>query len=129
MSIGHIKVSVYVKDVGREVILGTSGLKHGLDRRLDVNSAITVKAGEILSNSIVINELTPEKSEADSSYVLIGAAMGDDGELQVVRSVVNRFSNKLETMDVLYAINAKKGTGCAQCAQGFKALLPIPRSV
>lgn len=101
-------VSVHVKDIDTDVVLATSGLKHSLDRRFDVNGAVVLKAGEILSNSIRINEMTAQKAEASESYVLIGAAKNDSGEMYVVRSVVNRFSNDLTSMDVLYAINAKK---------------------
>ena len=71
-------------------------------------SIATVKAGEIISNSIRINELTPQKEEADASYVLIGVAQSKNGELYIVRSVVNRFKSELVSMEVLYDINAKK---------------------
>lgn len=101
-------VSVYVKDIGKDVVLGTPGLKHSLDRRLGVNAPVVLKAGEIIENSIRINEMTAQKPEASESYVLIGAARNNSGELHVVRSVVNRFSNELSDMDILYAINAKK---------------------
>ena len=67
-----------------------------------------VNAGEIIRNSIKINQLAPRKSEIDESYILIGAAKDSNGELHIVRSVVNRVSNELTSMDVLYAINAKK---------------------
>lgn len=101
-------VSVYVKDMDSDVIIGRDGLKHSIDRRLDVNAPVILKAGEILSNSIRINEMTPKLDNASNSYVLIGAAENGDGEIYVVRSVVNRFKNELVSMDVLYAINAKK---------------------
>lgn len=101
-------VSVYVKDMDSDVIIGRDGLKHSIDRRLDVNAPVILKAGEILSNSIRINEMTPKLDNASNSYVLIGAAENGDGELYVVRSVVNRFKNELVSMNVLYAINAKK---------------------
>lgn len=101
-------VSVYVKDMDSDVIIGRDGLKHSIDRRLDVNAPVILKAGEILSNSIRINEMTPKLDNASNSYVLNGAAENGDGELYVVRSVVNRFKNELVSMDVLYAINAKK---------------------
>lgn len=101
-------VSVHVKDIGKDVVLGTPGLKHSLDRRLGVNAPVVLKAGEIIENSIRINEMTAQKLEASESYVLIGAARNNSGELYVVRSVVNRFSNELSDMDILYAINAKK---------------------
>jgi len=101
-------VSVYVEDIGKNVVLGTPGLKHSLDRRLGVNAPVVLKAGEIIANSIRINEMTAQKTEASESYALIGAARNNSGELYVVRSVVNRFSNELSDMDILYAINAKK---------------------
>ena len=40
--------------------------------------------------------------------MLIGAARNAKNEMYVVRSVVNRFTHNLVSMDVLYAINAKK---------------------
>ena len=101
-------VTVHVKDIGTDVILSTGGLKHGLDRRFEENAIVTLEAGKILQNSVKINELTPSRREADSSYILIGAAKTESGNLYIVRSVVNRFSNQLVSMDVLYAINAKK---------------------
>lgn len=101
-------VSVHVKDIDTDVIIGRDGLKHSIDRRLDVNAPVILKAGEILRNSIRINEMTPKLDNASNSYVLIGAAENGDGEIYVVRSVVNRFKNELVSMDVLYAINAKK---------------------
>ena len=102
-------VSVYVKDIGRDVGIGRDGLKHSLDGgRMSVNAPILVKVGEIISNSIRINELTPREDRIDESYVLIGAAINADNDLYIVRSVVNRFTHKLVSLDVLYAINAKK---------------------
>lgn len=101
-------VSVHVNDIDTDVLLGTNGLKHSLDRRTDVNGKVVLRAGEILQNSILLNELTPQNEEVDSTYVLIGAATDDAGQFYVVRSVVNRHSSELATMDVLYAINAKK---------------------
>lgn len=69
---------------------------------------ITVKAGEIIKNSILINEITPRDNGAMEGYVLIGIAKASNGQIYIVRSVVNRFANELASMDVLYAINAKK---------------------
>ena len=106
-------VSVYVNDIDTDVILGTNGLKHSLDRRLSVNAPIILQAGAILKNSIQINELTPQKAEADRCYLLIGAATGEDGKLYIVRSVVNTFDHELTSMDVLYAMNAKRAEPAA----------------
>ena len=148
-------VSVHVDAVDADVPSGTDGLKHGLRRtediRTNLNAIVTLQAGEIIKNSIRINELIPSKQNASGSFVLIGTAKDGDGHLYIVRSVIDPF--KLGSMDVLYAINAKKGesaalnaprstvspllatslpfyrfhqrgSGCAQCAQGFKAPLP-----
>lgn len=113
-------VSVYVKDVKKEIILGTDGLKHSLDRRAETNAFITIKAGEILQNSIRINEITPQKKEAEAGYILIGAARNETNDLYIVRSVINRFSNELMSMDVLYAINAKKENRLRSMRPGFQ---------
>ena len=105
-------VSVHVDDIGADVILSTKGLRHGLRRvkntETEANYIVTLKAGEILANSIRINELTPSDNNATGSYVLIGTARNESGDLYIVRSIVNHFNNELASMDVLYAINAKK---------------------
>ena len=104
-------VSVHVDDIDTDVILSTKGLRHGLRRTQDPlnkpNYIVTVKAGEILKNSIRINEITPAEENVKSSYVLMGAARDANGTY-VVRFVVNHFDNNVMAMDVLYAVNAKK---------------------
>ena len=105
-------ISVRVDDINADVLLSTDGLKHGLRRtknpKSDANYIVTVKAGEIIKNSIKINEANPKKQSATGAYVLIGVASNTSGDMYVVRSVVNQFKNELASMDVLYAINAKK---------------------
>lgn len=105
-------VSVFVDDISTDVVIGTDGLKHSLNRGKDLQSHpvsfVTLKIGEILKNSIRINELTPSKESATSAYVLIGAAKSDSGDLYIVRSVVNGYSNEITSIDVLYAVNTKK---------------------
>ena len=113
-------VSVYVKDAGADVILSKAGLIHSLDRRFSQNAPVTVNAGEILANSVVINELVPKNEKASACYVLIGVAGREGGSVQIVESVVNRFSNELLSMDVLYSINAKqKGTAALDAPPVF----------
>lgn len=99
---------VRVADTGDEVILSAKGLRHGLDRRLNENAPVTLMAGEILQNSIRINELTPQHPDADGSYVLLGVGKTEQGTLYLVRSVVNKYGKELSSMDVLYAVSAKK---------------------
>lgn len=100
-------VTVHVNDVDSDVVLSTGGLRHSLDRRFAVNAPVVLNAGAILQNSIQINELSPEHPDAKGSYVLLGVAKNNIGELYIVRSVVNMFHSDLISMDVLYAINAK----------------------
>lgn len=102
-------VSVFVADIGEDVYLSKSGLRHSLDRRFAVNAPVIAEAGEILANSIQINELNP-RGEAHDTIVLIGAAEGANGEFYLVESVLNRQDMELETMEILYSMNAKKGT-------------------
>lgn len=102
---------VRVADTGDEVILSAKGLRHGLDRRFSVNAPVTLKAGEIIRNAIRINEFTPENAQVDASYALIGAAKNIKNEPYIVQFVVNRISNEVTDVDVLYAVNAKKEPG------------------
>ena len=102
---------VRVADTGDEVILSAKGLRHGLDRRFSVNAPVTLKAGEIIQNAVRINEFTPENAQVDASYALIGAAKNAKNEPYIVQFVVNRISNEVTDVDVLYAVNAKKEPG------------------
>ena len=74
-----------------------------------MNAPVVLSAGEILENSIRINELVPKKSTVDASYILIGAAKNKNNELYIAQFVVNRASNEVTSVDVLYAVNAKTG--------------------
>lgn len=99
---------VHVKDTDSYVKLGTDGLRHSLNRTKGFIYSVTENIGEILSNSIRINELLPKDANAKSTYVLIGTAQNKNGDLYLVRSIVNSYNNELASFDVLYAINTKK---------------------
>ena len=104
-------VSVRVNDIDTDVVLTTHGLRHGLRRKeqlIKANGIVTPMAGEIIQNSILVNELIPADDNASSAYVLMGIAQDTNGYLYIVRSVVNRFDKELVSMDTLYAVNAKK---------------------
>ena len=98
---------VHVKDTNTDVIVPKKGLVHGLDRRFESQVPVLVKIGNVLENSIRVNELVPRSETVSNTYVLIGAARGNNG-LYIVSFVVNRFSNEVTEMDVLYSANAKK---------------------
>lgn len=101
-------VSVYVEDIGSDVTLAVDGLRHGLDRRLNKNAAVTLNAGKILKSAILVNELTPKNTNASGSYVLLGMAKNKSNEPYVVEFVVNSFDNEITSVNVLYSANAKK---------------------
>lgn len=99
---------VHVNDTDADVIISAKALRHGLDRRFTVNAPATLKVGEILQNAVRVNELVPKLDTVDATYVLMGAAKNKNNEPYIVQFVVNRASNEVMSVDVLYAINAKK---------------------
>lgn len=100
-------VYVYVNDTDTEVMLSKRGLRHSLDRRLSIIAPVTENIGPIIKNSIRINELSPELDTIEKSYVLIGIAKNQNNEPYIVSFVVNRASNEVTSVDVLYAVNTK----------------------
>lgn len=98
---------VHVLDTDTDVMVSKKSLVHGLDRRMSVQAPVLVKIGEVLKNSIRINELNPRRTDISNTYVLVGAAKSADG-YYVASFVVNRFSNEVAEIDVLYSANAKK---------------------
>ena len=99
---------VYVDDIDTNVMVSKKGLKHSLDRRMNIIAPVTENIGKILKNSIRVNELIPRTISIEKSYVLIGIAKNNNNEPYVVSFVVNRASNEITSIDVLYAVNAKK---------------------
>ncbi len=98
---------VHVKDIDTDVIVGKNAIRHGLDRRLNVLGPVSVRIGEILQNSVRINEMISKKETAANSYVLIGAAKNQINQPYVVEFVVNSFTGEISQLDVLYSVNAK----------------------
>ncbi|MBQ2934440.1 MAG: DNA/RNA non-specific endonuclease [Clostridia bacterium] len=98
---------VYVKDIDTEIILSKSGLRHGIDRRFELLAPVLLKSGEILKNSIRINELIPRVDNISKAYVLIGVAKNIKNEPYIISFVVNKVTSEVSAVDVLYAINAK----------------------
>ena len=100
-------VYVHGNDTDADVIISAKALRHGLDLRFTVNAPATLKVGEILQNAVRVNELVPKLDTVDATYVLMGAAKNKNNEPYIVQFVVNRASNEVMSVDVLYAINAK----------------------
>lgn len=100
--------SIYVEDIGREVHVSRAAIQHGLDRRLKVQAPLVQNIGEVIKNSIAINEAAPKKKTADSSYLLLGAAKLSDNDIYFASIVVNKFTNEVKSIDVMYSANVKK---------------------
>lgn len=98
---------VYVDDIGVDVLLGTKGMQHGLVRSEETALAIT-KIGDILKNSVAVNELNGSKTRKNEmSYVLLGACQTNEN-LCMVRSVVSKLLNDVTEIDI-YQLSAVKG--------------------
>lgn len=125
-------VDVYVNDIGSNVVVGKDGISHGLRRENkgtpSENYIVAANAGPILKNSILINEVTPKNENADGSYVLVGIAKDQYNTGYVVESIVNKFTNKLESMDVLYSMNAKKELAALNAPRATPKALPVTSS-
>lgn len=99
--------AIYVDDIEKEVIVPKRAIKHALDRRLRINAPVVVNVGSILKNSIKINELISRSDNIEKSYVLIGIAKTENNEPYVISFVINNYTNSVQTIDVLYSVNAK----------------------
>lgn len=99
---------IYVNDIDTDIIVPKGAIKHSLDRRLNVNAPIVINVGSILKNSIKINELIPRNEHIEKSYALIGIAKNSNNEAYIVSFVVNKHTNEVQSIDVLYSVNAKK---------------------
>lgn len=99
------RLVVHVDDIDRDVVVGNTGLAHGLRRHFERSSdgiiPITVRVGEILKNSVQINEQEPRPNNNTNGRVLYGFAKSTDGKEYIVRFVVNSFSDELEEVEIL----------------------------
>ncbi len=104
-------IFVNVEDIDKNIKVTNAAFKHSFDRRYKTVAPVYENIGNILKNSIMINELNPRNTEAkNNSYVLVGIGNNTRNNLYIVEFVVNNKTNALENIDVLYSINAKKET-------------------
>ncbi len=109
---------IHVADIDTDVVVSKKAIKHSLDRRLSVNAPVVLQAGEILSNAVQINELVPRKESIEKANALVGMAKNAQNEPYVVSFIVNKHTKELQSIDVLYAVNAKKEpTGSSKSPQ------------
>lgn len=119
---------IRVADIDRDVIVSKAALRHGIDRRAERQAPALMNIGEILENSIKINELIPKKSNAVDSYILLGVAKDENDSYIFVNSIVNTFTGELEDFDVLYSIDAKKESAASVEARASDNALSLTDS-
>ena len=84
-------------------------MRHGLDeKRVNKIAPLTVRAGELIKNAILLNEAIPKKKTVSNELILFAMAQNEKNEPYVVRFVVDEISNELITIDVLHAIDTRK---------------------
>ena len=103
---------VYVSSIDKDVLIGKQGLTHGLSHGATETALATMKIGELLKNSIAVNELnarTTNKSSTDMSYVLIAVGKNKTDSF-IVRMVVDKTTSEVTQISTfgLYSIRAKK---------------------
>lgn len=99
---------VHVKDIGVDVLIGSKGMQHGLERNDEATARAVMHIGDILANSVSVNEMNPSaKRNTQMSYVLLTACEFDSADY-VVRSVVSKEDNSVSSFD-LYKLGAVKG--------------------
>lgn len=111
---------VYIDDIGRNVLVNSDGVVHGIRGRITNSSAMSTAQvsyylPEILRNSIAVNELDP-RTESDGKYsqILFGYAADEQGNEYLVKSTLHHFDqnkslvDNIEIYDVLKGIKAKK---------------------
>ena len=124
---GDGSATVFVDDLGEDVIVGKRGLRHGLDRRIADNAPVTERIGEILKNSILVNEMDPKRANSDGAFILLGVAASPDN-MYYVKSIVNRNTGLLEAVDVLYSVNTKKEPAVSMTKVPNNNALPLTGS-
>ena len=98
---------IHVDDIERDIIVPKHSITHGMDRRFATQAPVFVRIGEVLKNSIRINELNPRSENISDTYALVGVA-SDGTNFYTVSFVVNSYTGEVDKIDVLYSANTKK---------------------
>ena len=107
---------LYCNDLGNDVQITRKSFKHGAARLDNAYISICKSLADVLSTSVVVNELSA-REDTNGAYVLLGLAENTDSYV-IIRSVVNKKTWKLEDYNELYAI---KKTSIKKGDVGFKA--------
>lgn len=99
----ELGLTLDIPDFGDVIVVGKSGLKHGLrgfGRYEEVfsktNADILPQIGDILKKSIIVNEMSPRMDKdkhITGSTILLGAAIDDSNEIVPVVSIIAHAEN------------------------------------
>jgi len=84
--------------------VGNGAMQHGLGRDAARQNNVVASIGDILNNAIVVNEARPKKDGVRNTWLLLGAAMTEDGAPVFVRFVVNQSTGHIDEMTSMYAV-------------------------
>ena len=99
---------IYVKDIDKNIFVGKYALRYGLMRNSKDTAKVTTKIGDVLENAIKVNGLKPRNNTL-GGYVLMGIGIDDKGNYYPTRIIVNNYEvQKIEPLDVVYAVRTKK---------------------
>ena len=125
------EVFVRNRDLGADIQVTKSGLKHGLDRRADKNIVYVERFGEILEQAVAVNQLQIDEPNVIQGHVLIGAARDSDHNIHVIRIIVKERMDGRSYVDdfevlaerhLLYALDGKKTEAAVQKDPGGSAI-------
>ncbi len=119
--------NVYVrnKDTETDILVGSNGLNHGLNRSYEKAAVATSNIGELIENAVLINKHNARIGNEDGSVYL---SVGHDGtDLYVCRIITNN-NHALMDVEVLSALNAKKESAAHYRLGSVVNLLPYTDS-
>lgn len=94
---------LYCPDLGENVLISRDSFKHSAARSDELYYNVCYNLPQVLSSSIVINELKPREN-TDGSMILLGVLDGVD-DIIFVRTIIDKKTWKTENYEVVKAIN------------------------
>ncbi|MBO4298495.1 MAG: hypothetical protein J5998_06825 [Clostridia bacterium] len=99
---------IYVEDLGRHVIVGRQGLRHGERHGSYEQSAIIANVGDILKQSVATLSASVDDSPALKRWTTFSVVDGGNNDYYIVRFQIDHSTWKLEDVNSVHAIWAKK---------------------
>ncbi|MBE6598557.1 MAG: hypothetical protein E7638_03845 [Ruminococcaceae bacterium] len=110
------------KDTGNDILVGAKSITHGLNRKYENNAVASAYIGDLIENAILINEHESRDGGTEGKIYL--SAGRYRGELFLCRIITNE-DNSAESIEVMYALNAKKEPVAHYRLDSAESLLPV----